>query len=208
MVTKKAPPVDYEKRNGEIAVRLRFVRERLKFTQAQFGDRLGLPRERIASYEDCRANLPCDAGIKICWYYFVSEFWMAYGAVNEEAERAGWKADFGFDVGARLTMALATERIALTLPPGITFAEGFDLHLRSEYLKLVKIQGRFPRIVTLLPNGSVGYLENAVHCMLDFWEAGLGGDGLLDFIPALIDAGNSLYDARTAAGAAQNVGRK
>jgi transcriptional regulator with XRE-family HTH domain len=160
-----------ESRNREIASRLRAAREALGHTQTQFADQISITRERLATYEDGRVALRCDAALRACRHFFISEFWLAFGCVSEEKFAANDRADFS-DSDARLTMALAVEPIALGSKLGASFAAGFDPFLRQEYLRLAKLQDGFPRIIPLDSDGPE-YLENALNCALKFWTRGL-----------------------------------
>jgi DNA-binding XRE family transcriptional regulator len=185
--------IDWPARNEAIALRLVEAREHLKLTQSQFGYRIGITRASMAAYEEGRAPLKCDLGLRMCRHFFISEYWLATGFANDADEQEGRPCRFpGERMAARLTMALAAEKISLMVPPGISFSQGFQRYLRDEYLRLARLQNGFPRIVPIRYE-SAEYLGNATECMLDFWAAGLGPAAWEDFFSALIDSGNALY---------------
>jgi transcriptional regulator with XRE-family HTH domain len=183
--------VDQDAQNEEIAVRLCRVREALKLSQTQFAYQLLITRERLATYEDGRTPLRGDVGIRLCRQFFVSEFWLATGSVDEKSQQAGIKANFT-QLEARLTMALAAERVALTVSPGGYFGYSFNRFLRFSYLELAEKQGNFPRIV-FLPNDGPEYLQNALACAVEFWKAGLSDDQWQVFFLGLIGFANNFH---------------
>lgn len=168
-----------DKRRGEVAARLRQAREFLRLTQIDFASQVSISRERLASYEDGRAPLRMDIALRVCRQFFVSEFWLATGAVNEKSLKAKKLSGFD-DLDARLAMALAVEPIALACPPGVSFADGFDQYLAQEYSSLARDSKGFPRI-TLLRSDSQEYFINALHCLVAFWKRGLPPENLLSF---------------------------
>jgi hypothetical protein len=162
----------------------------LKATQLEFASQLSITRERLASYEDSRAPLRCDIGLRLCRQFFVSEFWMATGCVDDLAFKKKERWSFG-KLETRLTMSLATQPVGLSLIPGVGFAEGFDPHLRAEWLKLARASGSFPRIVPL-PSDNPSYAQNAIDCLIEFWKRGLAPDQWGTFLVDLAFSGNTL----------------
>jgi transcriptional regulator with XRE-family HTH domain len=183
---------DREKRLDEIANRLRQAREAIGVTQTEFASQISISRDRLASYEDGRAVLRCDVALRACRQFFISEFWLAHGSVNELQFKAGKKTDFSSDLDARLTMALAVELAALLCPPGCTFADGFDLHLRRAYSMRAAEQKGFPRI-QLLPGQGPEYFINALSCMMAFWQRGLSQGQWGPFFASLVLNGQSTH---------------
>ena len=62
-----------------ICLRLREVREDLRLTQEEFAEKLGLTRERLASYEYARAPVRWSLGSKLCAVFHRSQRWLALG---------------------------------------------------------------------------------------------------------------------------------
>jgi len=67
------------KREEEICVRLREIRNGMKWKQSDFALEFGITRERLASYEYARAPLRYDFGSKVCARFGVSQRWLATG---------------------------------------------------------------------------------------------------------------------------------
>jgi transcriptional regulator with XRE-family HTH domain len=183
--------LDREKQLAEIANRLRLAREGLGVTQTEFAGQISISRDRLASYEDGRAVLRCDVALRVCRQFFVSEFWLATGAANEEQFKAQRRIDFS-DLDARLTMALAVEPAALACPPGYSFADGFEPFLRQPYANLAVQQNGFPRIKPL-PSDGGDYFRNAFDCMMDFWKRGLSPQQWEAFFSSLVSQGQTLH---------------
>ncbi|MGP8199912.1 MAG: helix-turn-helix domain-containing protein [Limisphaerales bacterium] len=180
---------DREWQLAKIANRLREARESLGVTQTEFAAQIGISRDRLASYEDGRAVLRCDVALRLCRQFFVSEFWLAFGSVNEQKLKQQEKVAFS-DLDARLTMALAVEPAALACPPGCSFADGFARYLRQTYSKLIGEQQGFPRIA-VLPSDGPEYFNNALNCMIAFWRRGLSADKWRDFFAWIVVTGQS-----------------
>jgi len=188
----RAPTLlDRETQLADIANRLRQAREGLGATQTEFAGQISISRDRLASYEDGRAVLRCDVALRVCRQFFVSEFWLATGAANEQQLEAQRKVPFS-DLDARLTMALAVESAALACPPGYSFADGFDPYLRQPYARLAAEQHGFPRIKPL-PSDGPEYFRNALDCMMDFWKRGLSPQQWEDFFSSWVSLGQSLH---------------
>jgi transcriptional regulator with XRE-family HTH domain len=192
MISRDTTQTDREQQNAEISARLREAREFLGLTQTEFAEQVSITRERLATYEDCRAPLRCDVGLKLCRNFFISEFWLASGSLNLDAQKKRERAEFS-ELEARLTMALATEPVALSLPLGISFAEGFEQYLLPEWLKLVPLHFETPR-VNPLPGDNPSYIRNAVLALLEFWKHGLAPDAWRRFIVDWISSGKTGFD--------------
>lgn len=179
-----------KRRQEQISFRLNEAREALGLTQSEFSGQIGITRDRLASYEDGRTPLRCDVALKACRHFFISEFWLAYGAVNENQLKAGRLARFD-DLDARLTMALAIEPIAFSCPFGATFFQWFDPHLRGEYARLLSVQNGFPRVGGLASDGS-DYANNAMLCMMAFWRRNIDRANFPAFVASVIESGQKL----------------
>jgi transcriptional regulator with XRE-family HTH domain len=183
--------LDRARQIEEIADRLRLAREGLGATQTELAGQISITRDRLASYEDGRAILRCDVALRVCRQFFVSEFWLATGAANEQQLKARRNVAFS-DLDARLTMALAVEQAALACPPGYSFADGFDPFLRQQYNFLSAQQNGFPRIKPL-PSDGAEYFRNALNCMMDFWKRGLSPQQREAFFASLVSHGQFLH---------------
>jgi len=62
-----------------ICLRLREVREDLRLSQMEYAKRLGLTRDRLASYEYARAPVRWALGAKLCTEFRRSQRWLARG---------------------------------------------------------------------------------------------------------------------------------
>lgn len=65
-----------------IARRLAFARRVLRLSQREIAEKIGVSRERLASYEYGRAPLKFDVGIRFCKAYNINEGWLASGALD------------------------------------------------------------------------------------------------------------------------------
>lgn len=191
-VTEIDTKIDYEARDDEIAVRLCRVRESLNLTQTQFASQLSITRERLATYEDGRTPLKADVALRICRHFFVSEYWLARGSVDNSISGGGPKVEFS-DLRARMTMSFATEPLAASLPPGIAYSLCFEKYLLTYYLSHAAKHEKFPR-VTMLENDPPEYLANAISCMILFWRAGLNHQQWKTIFEGIISFGNNCRD--------------
>ena len=87
----------------EIGERIKAVRKHFKLTQAEFGERIGVKGNTIATYEIGR-NAPVDAIFSLlCREYGVNEIWLRSGegdmfqAMNEDEELAAYLGDVMHD---------------------------------------------------------------------------------------------------------------
>ena len=83
----------------EIGERIKAVRKHFKLTQAEFGERIGVKGNTIATYEIGR-NAPVDAIFSLlCREYGVNEIWLRSGegdmfqAMNEDEELDAYLGD-------------------------------------------------------------------------------------------------------------------
>ncbi|MGA2557107.1 MAG: helix-turn-helix transcriptional regulator [Verrucomicrobiota bacterium] len=182
---------DREQQQAGVANRLWKAREFLHLTQQEFAGQVAITRDRLASYEDGRVPIRCDIALRACRQFFISEFWLAYGAADEQDLKSKKIVDVS-DLRARLTMALAVEPIGLSCPPDVSFVDGFDPYLRQQYLVLACLQMGFPRI-NPLPSDGPEYFSNALHCAIEFWKTGLSPTQWQSFFYALVVGGQSLH---------------
>src|ERR1700709_2767333 len=65
----------------EIAVCLRVkeAREIAQVTQEKLAELIGIPRDRLSTYEKCRAPIKFDLALRICRQLIISEEWLATG---------------------------------------------------------------------------------------------------------------------------------
>ena len=100
----------------EIGERIKAVRKHFKLTQAEFGERIGVKGNTIATYEIGR-NAPVDAIFSLlCREYGVNEIWLRSGegemfqAMTEDEELAAYLGDVMHDepesFRRRLTMEM------------------------------------------------------------------------------------------------------
>ena len=87
----------------EIGERIKSVRKHFKLTQAEFGERIGVKGNTIATYEIGR-NAPVDAIFSLlCREYGVNEIWLRSGegdmfqAMNEDEELSDYLGDVMHD---------------------------------------------------------------------------------------------------------------
>ena len=99
----------------EIGERIKAVRKHFKLTQAEFGERIGVKGNTIATYEIGR-NAPVDAIFSLlCREYGVNEIWLRSGegemfqAMNEDEELAAYLGDVMNDETASFRLRLTME---------------------------------------------------------------------------------------------------
>ena len=99
----------------EIGERIKAVRKHFKLTQAEFGERIGVKGNTIATYEIGR-NAPVDAIFSLlCREYGVNEIWLRSGegemfqAMNEDEELDAYLGDVMHDEPASFRLRLTME---------------------------------------------------------------------------------------------------
>ena len=99
----------------EIGERIKAVRKHFKLTQAEFGERIGVKGNTIATYEIGR-NAPVDAIFSLlCREYGVNEIWLRSGegemfqAMTEDEELADYLGDVMHDETASSRLRLTME---------------------------------------------------------------------------------------------------
>ena len=99
----------------EIGERIKAVRKHFNLTQAEFGERIGVKGNTIATYEIGR-NAPVDAIFSLlCREYGVNEIWLRSGegemfqAMNEDEELADYLGDVMHDEPASFRLRLTME---------------------------------------------------------------------------------------------------
>ena len=99
----------------EIGERIKAVRKHFKLTQAEFGERIGVKGNTIATYEIGR-NAPVDAIFSLlCREYGVNELWLRSGegemfqAMTEDEELADYLGDVMHDETASSRLRLTME---------------------------------------------------------------------------------------------------
>ena len=99
----------------EIGERIKAVRKHFKLTQAEFGERIGVKGNTIATYEIGR-NAPVDAIFSLlCREYGVNEIWLRSGegemfqAMTEDEELAAYLGDVMNDEPASFRSRLTLE---------------------------------------------------------------------------------------------------
>jgi DNA-binding XRE family transcriptional regulator len=191
MVTPIQGIPDFARQEAEIANRLGEARDFLGVTQAEFARQISVTRDRLASIEDGRTVLRADVALRICRQFFINEFWLALGSVNEAKFKAGERAAFA-EVDARLTMSLAIEHIAFGIVPGDSYAMSFSPHLRQEYSRLLTAHSGLPRIIPLVSDGP-DYYKNALNCLMAFWNRGLNPAQWRSFFSTLFITGATIH---------------
>lgn len=99
----------------EIGERIKAVRKHFKLTQAEFGERIGVKGNTIATYEIGR-NAPVDAIFSLlCREYGVNEIWLRSGegemfqAMTEDEELAAYLGDVMNDEPASFRRRITLE---------------------------------------------------------------------------------------------------
>jgi transcriptional regulator with XRE-family HTH domain len=177
-------------RERAVCARLREVRQHLRFTQAEFAEQIGISRERLASYEDARAPLRLDCGLKICRQFLVSEKWLADGLripKRSPNQRQSFAVRFG-GPSSRLFMDLASE-IEIDAKTGrIPFSQGFEKLLSSKYERADKTWRALPILpkIVLSPSDNVSLFRNVLSLCVDVWLQCLGDDMQKQFLWVMV----------------------
>jgi transcriptional regulator with XRE-family HTH domain len=102
------------KREVEIAKRLKEIRLSSGLSQQAFADKLGIKRERLASYESQRVPVKFDTGFLACLETGFSLRWLATGqGLSKPTENVSVK-------------------VSLEVPRTFAFSEGYDQFLEPE----------------------------------------------------------------------------
>lgn len=139
-------------RESGICLRVREAREIAQVTQEKLARLIGIPRDRLSTYEKCRAPIRFDVGLRICRQLIISEEWLATGAtrifdrIARVRLRAAELTKFR-PVFQRQCFDLQSDPVALAVPPGTLFSEAFDKFLSPTYAKLAERFFYHPRII-------------------------------------------------------------
>lgn len=188
-------PDPEEGQEVRIARRVVEARNGIGLTQSEFAGQLSITRDRLASYEDCRAPLRCDLALRMCRHFFISELWLATGALNESMAKKGEHVPFS-NLDARLTMSMAIEPSALswlsTLGLSDSFGAFFNSWLKKEYFDLAAKSRGFPRITPMASDGPE-YYDNAMACLLQFLKRDIAPSAWRCLFSDLVIAGQVFY---------------
>jgi transcriptional regulator with XRE-family HTH domain len=135
------------KREREVCLRLKELRERLGFSQEAVSRIVGIKRSRWLNYERLRSPLRCDIALRICRELIVSEEWLATG--KYEAAESVTRAK-GAEMGRiyfRQCVDLQSDSTALHITPGSLFSVAWSEALNARYAELVASYSHHPRIV-------------------------------------------------------------
>lgn len=142
-----------DKRQDQICRRLKEVREDvLDVSLSGFAREIGITKERLASYEQCRAPLRADLALRMCRTWIISEEYLATGKFTAYEEAARKRGLFEVplpltELAKRHCMDLWSEPEWKAARPGALFSEVYDQLLASKYRALVAKYVLGPRIV-------------------------------------------------------------
>lgn len=130
-----------QSQNDAIASRLRLIRRAANLTQVEFAEFLRIPRDRLASYEQRRAPLPCSLAYTLCRDLGVNPYWLAEG----RGVITGRNRDV---LGDAHTVFLREANLAKT------FLQSFQDFARAhpETDPLSGMRARFPRVAVPPPH--------------------------------------------------------
>jgi transcriptional regulator with XRE-family HTH domain len=139
----------------EICSRIRAAREIAGVTQDQLANFLGIPRDRLSTYEKHRSPIKFDLGLRICRQLIISEEWLATGktsimqAVARRQLPPQSRGSFSelSSIFQRQCYDLLSEPVTLGIPPGMLFSEAFDTYLAATYELLADRFFYDPRII-------------------------------------------------------------
>lgn len=127
MPKKSQPkPKRLSERERLISERLRFVRQGLGLTQAQFADELKITRARLSTYEDARVPIRWEIALRLCSMFLVSEKWLATGEGSTLACADLWSSE-----------------LYRSLSPGIAFSQAYDEQMKDAYDARLAASGGF-----------------------------------------------------------------
>ena len=166
----------------EIGRRLRDARQTLLISQTTFALKLGIGRERLASYESGRVPLPWTVGDRACRTFRINPLWLAKGD-GSQWQHLGYSGPDPDCVSAR---ALFSE----------WFAHLIDE--RPKEGKRLKSPG-----FDWLPSGTFPVPEQSMHAnvfnrvCLEMWLGQLTPDQTEEFLKRLRTAGTKIMRAMT-----------
>ena len=143
-------------RQDQICLRLKEVRELLGVSLSTFAEGVSISKDRLASYEQCRAPLRVELALRLCRRWVISEEWLATGefaAFEETARKRGAIPPGKHDLGPLRSMAvrqcvdLFSDGLWQSAAPGSLFSGVYDSLLSDQYRKLVGQFFYVPRIV-------------------------------------------------------------
>jgi len=146
-VPKKTIPC----REQEVCVRLKEIREALSKSQEEFGEQIGITRQRLASYEELRAPLRADLALRLCRQFIISEEWLATGK--------GW---------SRQCLDLISEPVAYQVPVDAPFGTTWDKFLAPVYARIKANAGGEVRL-TLRPGDNYELMLNLLLFYVYLW---------------------------------------
>lgn len=142
-----------DKRQDQICRRLKELREDiLGVSLSAFAREIGISKERLASYEQCRAPLRADLALRMCRRWIISEEYLATGKLTAYEEAARKRGIFPLipelaNIAKRQCVDLWSEREWKVAPPGALFSEVYDQHLAGKYRVIVAKYFFAPRLV-------------------------------------------------------------
>jgi hypothetical protein len=149
-------PTKARSREDQICLRLKEAREEfLNISLSGFAKGVGISKDRLSSYEQCRAPLRADLALRICRRWILSEEWLATGTLTSfraSAQAHGFRVDYPafqslHTIGGRQCVDLFSEPVGRNIAPGKLFSEAYDTVLRPVYSDLVARFFYYPRIV-------------------------------------------------------------
>ena len=173
-------------RESQIAARMRQIREKLRLTQAEFADQLGITRQRLASYEEGRVAIRYDLALRLCRQFIVSEKWLATGSGD-----------------MRQVMSLLFDEAVRRIPLDCPFSKAYDEFLGPRFETLLLDFGRNARVTTL-KDDDFGFLENLFSERMDYWLGGIKPYEIPTFYYSLIRFGTAWIAEREKKGSVPN----
>lgn len=141
-------------REKGVCLRVKEARNLAGVSQEQLASLVGIPRDRLSTYEKGRSPIKFDLGLRICRELIVSEEWLATGATRL-MEKAAREHLPGSRVGIeklswifqRQCYDLLSEPVTIGIPPGTLFSDAFENHLMPTYAALADRFFFVPRII-------------------------------------------------------------
>jgi transcriptional regulator with XRE-family HTH domain len=141
-------------REKGVCLRVKEARNLAGVSQEELASLIGIPRDRLSTYEKGRSPIKFDLGLRICRELIVSEEWLSTGAnriMEKEAREQLPQSRTGLEklswIFQRQCYDLLSEPVTLGIPPGTLLSDAFENYLMPTYASLADRFFFVPRII-------------------------------------------------------------